>query len=265
MIERYEFKYLVPESMAPAIRAAALTVGRKDPYAGRDGHYPIRSLYLDTRQFHLYHANERQAPDRFKARVRCYPDAPSAPVFLEIKRRVRVVIQKSRGAVPRAQWLTTAQGEPGALASVKPGARKPVEAFVRNALLYHLEPAILVEYDREAFMSDIDEYARLTIDRGVRCQTVNGWALEADPKGWRRIDSAVRTQTVDPRAVLELKFQTRPPRWMVDLVRRLDLIRLSFSKYCYGIEAANQIPASRVPTYSTDQVSRAPALVPKTA
>jgi hypothetical protein len=45
--------------------------------------------------------------------------------------------------------------------------------------------------------------------------------------------------------VLEMKFERRPPRWMVALVQRLDLIRYSFSKYCYGVTAELTLPDVR--------------------
>jgi hypothetical protein len=48
MIERYEFKYLIDETMVPSIRAAALTACVPDPHVGRDGTYLCASLYFDT-------------------------------------------------------------------------------------------------------------------------------------------------------------------------------------------------------------------------
>ena len=66
----------------------------RDEFAQEDGSYRIRSLYLDTWNMSLYKANDREAPRRFKARVRSYPDAPGGPVFAEIKARVGDVIQR---------------------------------------------------------------------------------------------------------------------------------------------------------------------------
>ena len=47
--------------------------------------------------------------------------------------------------------------------------------------------------------------------------------------------------------VLELKFGATVPRWMQGIVRRFDLIRYSFSKYCYGLRAEWALPGHRVP------------------
>ncbi|HMY19776.1 MAG TPA: VTC domain-containing protein, partial [Polyangium sp.] len=51
IIERYEYKYLVPDSVVPAIRNAVKTTSKIDRYAGPDGTYRIRSLYFDTDKF----------------------------------------------------------------------------------------------------------------------------------------------------------------------------------------------------------------------
>ncbi len=128
VIERYEFKYLVPERLVPAIRATACAIGRLDRYAGPGGVYRIRSLYLDTRGFDLYWANAREQRDRFKLRVRTYPGKTS-PAFLEVKRRVQDVIIKSRAAVPASEWRDLlAPGRPASLDRLPPGARKAAES-----------------------------------------------------------------------------------------------------------------------------------------
>ncbi len=244
MIERYEFKYLVTEAMVPEIRRTVLSIGRRDPYAGEDGSYTIRSLYLDTPGYHLFWANGRQQRDRFKARVRTYP-GKSAPTFLEIKRRTGDVIRKTRGVVS-GDWLGLALGRRQPTAEEQ--RRSGLANFLEKTLRYHLEPKMLVDYEREAFASDIDSYARLTVDRRVRGQAVDRWTLEADEHRWRPVDiGLVADGYRESVAVLELKFERRPPRWMVGMVRRLELERRSFSKYGYTVETQLRQPERREP------------------
>ncbi|HLM74498.1 MAG TPA: VTC domain-containing protein, partial [Polyangiaceae bacterium] len=104
---------------------------------------------------------------------------------------------------------------------------------------------VLVEYEREAYVSVVDNYARLTFDRRIVCQARDTFDLEATPSRWRAVDHPVKTQTPEPVCVLELKFERVTPRWMVDLVKRLELVRLSFSKYCYSIDALLLLPMGR--------------------
>jgi SPX domain protein involved in polyphosphate accumulation len=235
IIERYEYKFLVEDSLVPAIRSFALSTSRLDAHARADGAYAIRSLYFDTAAFDLYAANEHEVGRRFKVRARTYPDSPGSPVFLEVKRRFGDVISKSRAAVPRDLWRQAIECDETTLAQLPERARSAVSAFACRVHLSHLEPVVLVEYEREAYVSEIDSYARLTFDRNIRVQAKAELDLEADPHRWCSIDHAAQTKTMRGVTVLELKFERRPPAWMHAMVRRLELVRYSFSKYCYGV------------------------------
>ncbi|WP_437283945.1 VTC domain-containing protein [Sorangium sp. So ce406] len=246
LIERYEFKYLVPERLVPEIRATACAVGRRDRYADERGVYRIRSLYLDTTGFDLYWANDREQRDRFKVRVRSYP-GKSSPVFLEVKRRVQDVIVKSRASVSADGWqeLLTS-GSPAVLDKLPPHVRKGAEKFITAVHRHDLKPRLLVDYEREAYESTIDRYARVTFDRKIVCQRREKLDLDVPLRGgWRPVDHPVQTSTYEPVCVLELKFERRPPAWMAALVRRLELVRRSFSKYCYGVTAQLTLPEVR--------------------
>lgn len=245
IIERYELKYLVPHRLIPAIREAARATSRIDRYAGADGTYRIRSLYFDTPAFDLYRANEREQADRFKLRARMYPGKQS-PVFLEVKRRVLDVILKTRTAVPADRWREIIAGGEDALDALSPQVRAGALPFLARYHRHHLVPTMLVDYEREAYVSEIDSYGRLTFDRKIEVQRCDELRFEADPGRFRAVDHVVRTNTLEPVTVLELKFERRPPAWMVAMVRRLELSRRAFSKYCYGVAAELSLPDRRV-------------------
>lgn len=228
--ERREFKYLLPAERLPALRTALAGIAKPDPFAGTDGTYLIRSLYLDSPSFALYRANGREAPERFKLRIRTYPEASSSPVFLEVKRRTIDVIRKTRVKLPFSAWRD----------AIRPAARAVSRDHERVLALVHthaLEPKLLVDYRREAWMSTVDTYARVSVDTAIRCQPCDRWRLHAGPRRWRALDTAVQTRTPGSGVVLELKWADQAPAWMVDLVGRLGLVRRSFSKYAYGVEA----------------------------
>ncbi len=231
-MERREFKYLVPPDRIPALRGALARVGHLDRHAGPDGSYTIRTLYLDTPHLALYWANEREAPERFKARIRCYPGATGAlRPFFEIKRRTLDVIRKTRFASP-SSWAALPLEDTLGLQVQDP----QWERFSSLVHTYGLQPKVLVEYRREAWMSELDDYARVSIDGSIRYQPVEHWNLETWAGAWTHIDHVAVTQTRCPVAVVELKFADAPPRWMVDLVHWLELIRHAFSKYCYSVD-----------------------------
>jgi hypothetical protein len=263
-LERHEFKYLIPRELVPRIREAAKTVCRIDRYAGADGTYTVRSLYLDTARYDLFWANEHEHGDRFKARIRCYPDA-TAPVFLEIKRRVLDTVIKTRAAVPFALWQEIVaspiglRAVPAAAAGTrasngraggKTAVSQHTERFLALVHTYHLVPALLVDYVREAYVSEYDDYARLTFDRRIACQVERELRLDGDARGWRFVVPPGRTVLDPALLVLELKAGKTVPRWMSDIVRRFDLVRWSFSKYAYGLQAQLTLPELRAATGS---------------
>lgn len=224
-LERREFKYLLPAARIGQLRAAMEGIARHDPYADAQGTYVIRSLYLDSPDLKLFDANTHETGDRFKVRVRCYPGA-SAPVFLEVKRRSGDVILKTRIRVPAESW-------PGLLRD--PGPSPKVRAFVDLCERHDLRPTALVEYRREAWASDIDDYARVTFDTRISAAQAEGWDLDPSRPCWRPIDHPAATLTWEPVGVVELKFAGPAPVWMHRMVSRMELTRYAFSKYCNGV------------------------------
>lgn len=244
LVARYEYKFLVEETLVPAIRGFAQSTSTIDRYARADGAYTIRSLYFDTPSLALFAANEREEARRFKVRARMYPDAPKSPHFLEVKRRLRDVIVKTRAPVPCDRWREAIDCDRATLAALSERTRAAVAAFASKVHTHHLEPVLLVEYEREAYVSHLDAYARLTLDRNVCVQPMTDLDLTADPKRWRFIDHAAQTRSSRSVAVLEPKFERRPPAWMHAMVRKLELVRYSFSKYCYGVRNERMLPTT---------------------
>jgi hypothetical protein len=224
---RREFKYLFPRTRMPELRAALQPWCDLDPYAGPDRRYTVRSLYFDAPDMRLFKANEREAPVRFKARIRCYPASTPWAVFAEIKYREGDVIRKTRDPLPKGDWA----------AGLRAGGGAALGPFVTRMHQNDLRPVVLVEYRREAWVSRVDEYARVSIDTSLRCQPADRLELEANPRRWRAIDNPLRTFTPESPCVVELKWAETAPSWMFQLTQRLDLLRHSYSKYCYSILA----------------------------
>lgn len=240
VIERREFKFLIDAPTAQSIRAAIRPFCTLDPWAARTprGRYTIESLYLDTPGLSLFWANEHEQVDRIKVRVRGYPEVANSPVFFEVKRRVNDIILKTRGRVAPSDWSRLLE-EPAAPipADVKDRDRKAVERFLAIHRTMHLRPFTLVRYEREPYFSNIDDYARVTFDTAIRAQKAHDFSFTSLPRGWRALDDAVTQRTLDSLIVLELKFTTAVPRWLVNIVERLGLTRRAFSKYGTGIRA----------------------------
>jgi hypothetical protein len=228
--DRYEIKYLISESRVEAVRRAIAPYCVLDPNAEREpGHeYGIQSLYLDTPNRDLYRTSRERRAHRFKVRVRHYDGTDR--VFLEIKDQDHDLIKKQRARVPLDGWVERVHGLPGADAS-------PAEQrFCHRVERYHLVPTLMVHYLREAWLSTVDSYARVTFDRRVVCQPWTEWSLDADQANWLALDSPRSMLTVSEGVVLELKCLTAVPRWLFDVVHGVGLVRARYSKYCKGIE-----------------------------
>ena len=240
---RREFKYLLTPAQVEALEHRLRPWCTLDANLGPTGTYPIRSLYLDTFDLRLYHANDLETHDRFKVRVRTYPRVADGRVFLEIKRRTGDVIRKWRRRIAPERWaqVAAARGAPPVTAD------DPVAPFSNLCLRHDLHPFLLVQYERRAWMGRFEDYARVSVDSQIRAQSSRVWSLDAHAGAWRALDAADRTRTWGSISVLELKFGERAPSWMVSLVDALGLNRQAYSKYGHGVDECYAPTPARVP------------------
>lgn len=235
--ERLELKFLIDEIVADRIRAQIrpyCTADRHSAEGLRSGFngYVINSLYLDTPALAFHAAKERGDPNRIKLRVRTYYKSPTAT--LEVKCRRSNVIDKRRAIVASSEVARAAQGTfgPGSC----PGQSDSViRDFARTVATSGAQPKLTVRYEREAYESQVDHYARVTFDRRIRVRPTRDWNLYPDESNWCRIDDHWRTPLPTHPVVLELKCETAVPRWMSELIRCNELAQTSFSKYSVGI------------------------------
>lgn len=247
LIQRREYKYFTDEATAAAIGESVRPFCSLDAYAAQrpDRRYTIDSLYFDTPELALYEANYRELVERFKLRVRRYPETPDGPVFLEVKRRAHDAILKTRGRLPLDRWAEVVQR--GELDGVAPAERAAVERFCALVHTIGAQPVTLVRYQREAYASQVDDYARVTIDRRVCSQRWEELSFAVHPSNWRANDSGLLQNAEQSMAIVELKFTSAVPRWMMHLVQRFDLVRYSYSKYGTSIRAWFSAPPRRTP------------------
>lgn len=249
-IERREFKYLIDEATAAEVRRFIRPFCELDHNARGfdDDRYTIDSLYFDTPDMRLYRANEEEVANRYKLRVRTYPQTPGAPIFFEVKARYNDVVVKDRGRAPTNNWADMLTDRNVAVPkSHSPFESAAVERFTTLVRMQHAGPVVLVRYTREPYESTIDDYARVTFDRAIKSQQMSDVTLDSTPGRWRPSDAPATVHGSWSPTVLELKFTAQVPFWMVDMVRTLNLDRRSFSKYGRSVEAWAQRPGlSRV-------------------
>jgi hypothetical protein len=130
---RFECKFVVPESAVATVLRRVLPFVAPDPFAARrpDHTYTIASLYLDDQAQSLYRETSEGQSERFKLRVRAYDDDPAAPIFLEVKRRHDRVVQKLRCPIPRHLLPAVLAGECVELPGASPSKRASLAEFQR--------------------------------------------------------------------------------------------------------------------------------------
>ena len=236
--ERLELKYLIDEATAERVRRAIEPFCKPDLHntsphrSGATRGYLVSSLYLDSPGLRFHHAKERGEPERLKLRIRTYTNAPFA--VLELKRRVADVIDKTRATVDRKDVEHVAQGWVYSPPE-SPEVRHFLDDFALEVARNGALPTLHVRYEREAYSSFVDHYARVTFDRCIRARRTSEWNLEPDDEGWSHFDRHWLRDETQRSVVLELKCQSSIPWWISDLVRTQALGRQSFSKYSVGV------------------------------
>ena len=234
-IGRNEIKYYIrPEQVLDVLNYSRAHI-EHDEYSLSmpDYRYTVRSLYYDSPALDFYWEKIDGIKVRRKLRIRTYNTlTPESVAFLEIKRRYGSAVVKERAkysfdqvvklmSSPTHVWLTYEQSNNGSLVLGK---------WVDNIVRWRLEPAMLIAYEREAYVGRYkdENNIRLTIDYNVRARVTES------------VENIFKEDNMTPitgnLCILELKFNNFMPKWMRGLAKELELSQRSISKYCLGID-----------------------------
>jgi len=256
-LDRHEAKYVIPVWMISDIREFIRPFCEPDSHSrGDPPHYTITTLQLDNPRFSLHYAKSNEAVQRFKLRVRTYGRPGESPVFLEIKRKIRGTILKSRARIPFECW-----GEDlirNVWVDLDFHSRQEETAFLEFIRLVReldARPVVLVRYEREAYVSNLDHYARVSFDTRLTYQPTDSWNSWGEGGRWISIDTSL-VQNKDNNfsgAVLELKTLSDTPQWMIDLVMNFSLERTGHCKYSNAVWQESFFRGNvALPSYATD-------------
>ena len=210
-IRRYELKYLVTEEQAAAIREFIRPIFALDSHIppGESG-YTVNNLYLDTPDLRFYQDVKLRKLTRRKPRVRYYGQSPEEGIWLEVKNKQGRTVWKHRRRVALAEWpdvLRVPRGPAGA--DTPPGLLRTFEDVTQ---LCGAEPVLHVRYFREPWVSQVDDYGRVTFDRRLRCRLANGSLdLRAEEPAMEFYDDALTGGAWGSLVVLEIKVEPKVP------------------------------------------------------
>ncbi len=224
---RFEYKYRLTYQQYICVRSAILPFMKKDRYSlvRPGGCYPVRSLYFDTDDLNNYEEKVNGDCDRVKLRIRSYSKTPPEGMNLrvELKARKGMVMEK------HSTWIDhQAYREFMAESHWKKLADVVLQEFERYLHLKSQNPKIIVEYQREGYLSRGRESLRITFDHKVKSAHASNLFPE----------QAFFRQHYPGFVIMEIKCDKQQPPWLRELVRVQALCIVPNSKYSQGIEIA---------------------------
>lgn len=235
MNSRYEYKYLVPNSLIGKIREEISPFVKLDDYAKKQsiGQYTVRSIYYDSPQFSCYKEKIDGIKIRKKYRIRGYNSLSEKSItFLEIKHKNTNCISKSRAPLYYknvSEILNSKLVNEYVLSFSGNGVeKKDAEKFLYYYYLKNLRPAVLVIYDREAYLGKFDPSLRLTFDKNLRSVIY--------PDLNQLYDENKVKSTLSNHFIFEVKFYGSLPLWIKSLLSKYSLDRRALSKYTMSLD-----------------------------
>jgi hypothetical protein len=243
LFERYELKFAIPPGMVHAVCDYCEIYCRPDVYSEKSGtgFYTVNSLYLDTPNYLFLHKRIDGSDNRFNMRVRTYGEQ-AVPCFLEIKQKKMDIVLKYRARTNDEHWYRIFEDpEYGEGEEALPEDKSKADLFYRIGYTHNVGPVVLTRYQRRAYESVVDDYARITFDTDMKCRPADDYTLVPDEGTLVPYDNSTVFEP-DCSVVMELKcYSARVPYWMIDMIRSFNLQRRSFSKYVFSVtEALNR-------------------------
>jgi SPX domain protein involved in polyphosphate accumulation len=225
----------VPVEYLVKIRDAIAPFTEHDAYARmkEDHKYTVRSIYLDSPSLDFYYEKIDGLKIRRKLRLRTYNQPDDKNVyFIEIKRRHSDRVAKERVRIPEEylEMLIIERINPNGQLRLDRRDERILGKVLYNLIQKDLSPVVLVTYEREAMVGQVDKRLRITFDQSLRCQS--------DPKLNEIFSENKMISVYDNVAVLEIKFDHQMPTWLRKLIRTIPMYKKSVSKYCLGIDKA---------------------------
>jgi len=225
---RIEYKYLVPTVQTSRLVNALRDHCLLDEHSLTIDGYTVASIYFDNVEFKAYHDKMAGLDERFKFRVRFYPDsmqdvftAPSCQVEMKYKNGDH--ISKSKALITPVQLQDLLKGDFGRIDH----SNTPIMNHVYRLMkVDRFIPAVRVDYRRLAMFGKQDGNVRITLDTHVKCS--------------RRCRDIIDVPSLPclPRnlGILEIKTPGYFPIWLTKLVRKYDLTRTAVSKYAAAVQ-----------------------------
>lgn len=222
VFDRHEKKYMVTPQQFSYLQKALAPYFTMDQY----GLHTICSVYYDTDDFSVIRLSNEKPVYKEKLRLRCYLSpggplpGPDSPVFLELKKKFKGVVNKRRIPLTLGEARAYLEnGIPPASARESQIFRE-IDWFVRR---WRPQNGVLVAYDRIAMIGP-ESAPRLTFDRNIR------WRTERPDPSFGADGSPLLPPEQAQNLLMEVKIPGAVPVWLADILDRGAIYPASFSK-----------------------------------
>lgn len=212
---RKELKYRLTAAQYRFLREAL------EPYVVPDeyGESTICNIYFDTPDYRLIRKSIEKPVYKEKLRLRSYGVAgPEDKTFLELKKKYKGIVYKRRICLTEQEAMDYLSGK----------THLPVDTQIAKELDWFLmfygtlQPAVYLNYDRQAFYAKDDHDLRITFDRNIHFRTED-MSLQSLPGG--------RFVIGPGECIMEIKAAGAMPLWLTALLTQANARKNSFSKY----------------------------------
>lgn len=214
VFQRVEKKYLMTAETYQLFQKEIQDYMQADQY----GLHTICNIYFDTISDELIRNSIEKPVYKEKLRLRSYgiPNYNSQ-IFLEIKRKYKGIVYKRRVAMTLKE--ASYYLEHGIRPKNDSQILKEIDYFIK---FYKPIPKLYLAYDRVAFFGKEDNNIRMTIDANIRSRK-DDLALEQGDRGELLLEQDMY--------LLEIKVPNAYPIWLAEILSKLEIYPISFSKY----------------------------------
>lgn len=227
VFNRYEKKYLMPESVYQELRCRLAPYMQTDQY----GLHTICNIYYDTPGYDLIRRSIEKPVYKEKLRLRSYGiPTMDSQVFLEIKKKYRKVVNKRRIQLTLREAYDYVEHGVRPLQSrngVENGMRSAQDNQILNEIdfflfRYPLMRGIYLAYDRTALFGMEDPEFRVTFDQRIRSR-----------RSFMGLENGDYGELLLPEGyyLMESKVMGATPLWFTEILSELEIYPVSFSKY----------------------------------
>ena len=214
---RYELKFLLNSSYAELLKYRLGLIMEKDANAV-DGKYFIRSLYFDDIYDTAYYEKVDGLEEREKYRIRYY-NLDKSYIVLELKGKRNIFTYKRQARLSEEDYNNLVNQN---YDKINVEDKPVLEDFINKAKRKDLIPSIIVDYNRLAYTYPVED-VRITFDEDISSGVYDYDLFNKD----------INTQRVlEPNEViLEVKYNTRFPGILKDILNTVPKTRIAMSKF----------------------------------